>query len=325
MPLTKSDITRLEARLDADVCVLAARWQAERAVDFDEEAVRRVSDLLPRRGSESTTSAGVGADAESLETTPESPTLDDDANRPVALVLVGRGGRPGFADALLRLLAAHGRPIISALPTRVCGAFTLLALGSSRIAMHPLAGLGAYDALPARRPEPTPSVESLSGLDPSIAQSGPDRRRFEMGRVAHMRRLARTVINRLFEGVKSGQGERIADKLGIDRLGFELGLSADELHSVGLPAVMMRGDDREALWELYQEIEQELRLSGPPPKRYVESEEGDEVEFEPARDVPGGLVATRQGRAELTLNTGKPHPETEMLEATWQQTVSWDE
>lgn len=327
MDLQRSAITRLETRLDADVCVLAARWRAERAVDFDEDVVRRVSSLLPTRGEADTTSAGVSASTSDVETPPASPTLEEQSRRPVALVLIGRGGRPGFADALLRFLAARGRPVIAALPTRVCGAFSIVALGARRIAMHPLAGLGAYDALPARRPEPTPSVESLTGLEATadgVEQNGPDRRRYELGRVAHLRRLARTVVDRIFEGAASGQGERIADKLCVERLGFELGLSADELHSVGLPAILMRGEDRAALWDLYEQVEAELRLDGPAPKRYVESEDGDEVEFEPARDVPGAIVATRDGTAEMTLNTGKPHPETEMLEAEWQDISQWE-
>ncbi len=288
-----SQLRALDEHTDGPVVAIASRWRGEHAVDFDRSAVRIFADVLDEL-------RGDGA----LET--------------ITLFLVGRGGHPSFADGISRLLAGFDIEATCLIPRVVDGAYTLTALAAEHIVVHPYGGLGAFDAPPSRRLAGRLDLETLSALEThGLRNEIDDDQLPELAETAHVQHLARRQFDRLFDRIDTQDESRLAEALGWDRLGRQLALSAPELDELGLPARSASPAEREAMWDLHDAIEATLELRGPRPERYTESEVAEEVEFEPAEWVPGGLIESTDTSIVYELDTGRPDPDTNMFEGAW--------
>jgi hypothetical protein len=283
----------LERTFDMPVVAIASRWRDAHAVDFDRDAVRIFADVLG-----------------------ELRTEDDIGE--IALFLLGRGGHPSFADGVCRLLDGFDLEWTCLIPRVVDGAYTLLALAADEIVVHPYGGLGPFDAPPSRRLGGRLDLETLSALERRGLRGEVDEERVpEVAETAHFQHLARRHFDRLFDEADTRSESRVAEALGWERLGRQLALSAPELDTLGLPARSAGPEEREAMWSMHGALEATLDLRGPRPERYTESEYGEEVEFEPAEWVAGGLIESSRTAILYELDTGKPDPDTNMFDGAW--------
>lgn len=242
----------LEARLQMPVVAFASSWRSDLAVDPDEAAARVLIDHL-----------------ETLEF----------LTRPVALVVIGRGGALGFSDLVYR--ATRRAEVHTVVPYLVTGRVGLAALSGQSVALGRYGAVGAYDAPGAHR--------SLEVDEPS----------------------SRGFATRLLGGSAE------VGRLSRHRLGEGQGLLADELAELGSRARPLDGPDDEAAWELFASYEEALGLRDAPTRRYRESDVGDEVEWEFATGVPGAFVETREASTTFLLDTGRPDPDTGRLTGSW--------
>ncbi len=289
-------LTELEDTFGVPIMLIASRWREERAVDLGREAARTFLDIFNGLPGE-------------YDRPPET----------IGLFLVGRGGRTTFVNAVCRTLEGFGVDYRCFVPGLINGGYTLLALGGDEIVCHPYGGLGAYDAPPARR---LPGRLDLSGWKAIRAHldgeaEGLHDRLPRLAETAHLRSLARRQLERVVDGTDSGIGARVARELTVDRLGEEVAMGASGLAGLGLDARGADEAEREVMWRLYCEIESKLDLRHEVPERYTESKLAEEVEFEPARAVPGAIIESAQRSAMYKLDTGSPDPDTNMLDGNW--------
>ena len=292
----RDHLTALEDTFGVPIILIASRWRESRAVDLDREAARtflEIFDALPGE----------------YDRPPET----------IGLFLVGRGGRPTFVNTVYRVLEGFDVDYRCFVPDVVNGGYTLLALGADEIVCHPYGGLGAYDAPPARALNGRIDLETLAAVRPHLAheEGDVDVDLPRLAEMAHLRTLARQQLERVMDGTESGAGARVAREMTVDRLGEELALGADELDGLGVNCRPTDEAEREVLWRLHREVEDDLGLREKAPERYTESELGEEVEFEPAKAVPGAIIESTYRSAVYHLDTAKPDPDTNMLQGHW--------
>ncbi len=296
-------LTALEDTFGVPVILIASRWREERAVDLDRRAARTFLEIFDAMPGE-------------YDRPPET----------IGLFLVGRGGRTTFVNAVARVLDGYGVDYRCFVPGIVNGAYTLLGLGAEEVVCHPYGGLGAYDAPPARRLEGRIDVETLGALRPHLdgESEGIGGELPRLAQAAHLRSLARWQLERVVDGTDDGVGARVARELPVARLGAEVALGASDLAGLGVEARRADEAEREVMWRLYREVEADLGLRGEVPERYTESELAEEVEFEPARVIPGAIIESAYSSGVFQLDTGSPDPQTNMLDGTWREVEDLD-
>ncbi len=289
-------LTELEDTFGVPVMLIASRWREERAVDLGREAARTFFDIFDGLPGE-------------YDRPPEK----------IGLFLVGRGGRTAFVNAVCRTLEGFGVDYRCFVPGVVNGGYTLLALGADEIVCHPYGGLGAYDAPPARRLAGRLDLSTLAAIRPHLDgdREGLHHELPRIAETAHLRSLARRQLERVVDGTESGTGARAARELTVEQLGEEVSLGASDLAGLGLEGRGADEAEREVMWRLYREIESDLDLRREVPERYTESELAEEVEFKPARAVPGAIIESAHHSAMYQLDTGSPDPDTNMLDGSW--------
>ena len=284
-------ISQLEDVWEAPVAVVASNWQQERAVDLTRTAGRHFHEAVS-----------------SL-----------DGHDDLVLFLMGRGGEVAFADTLHRTLRTFEASVEAVVPQPVGGVYTLAALCADTVRLAGTGALGAYDSGPAetqlgRLDLETAAALREAGWDPDSTNPHHPK----MAVHAHARRLAREMLERVLSGESDEFRARIGRHLCVERLGQQMTLDADELAALGLETSRLDGERREAALELHVALERWLELRGPTEPRYEETGPGGEVEFEPARDIPGAFVGTLDHHATYLMDTGQPHPDTEVLDGEWE-------
>lgn len=315
-------IAKLSDMLDMPVVSVVSGWIGDRRVDFGEDALRAFLHVFD------------------AELAASSQPCDE-----VAVFLVGRGGYPEFAQGLCR--AFRGRKIraTAVIPTQINGTLALAALGMSERVMHPYAALGAYDCPPLCGARSTPGADTLRELD---ALCGQDQRArqpdssiiapADLVAIANQRsqaRRARQVLGRLLNkaarqtGVDadaeigaglSTQGEvsaRVESALSWRALGDRLALSASELDALGVRSRSASSASSALIWELFESYERDLNVLRPAVPRYTESAIADEVEFTPAMEITGAVIEGAHQKFVYELDTGRPDPETGVLNGAW--------
>lgn len=286
-----ADIPGCQGRL---AMVLAAGWQGEFAVDLDEAASRVVYEVL--------------------DIAHKAPA----DLRGVDLVLIARGGQAGFAEATSRLFRSLGLEFRVLVPTRITGEFTQLALGAEQVLFHPMGSLGAYDAGPLVEPSAAWDIQMAESLGKQdwgdLPVSKGDFARIAAS--AHARKLARHSAQRL-ASYGTNDVRELAAQLSARELGHQGALDAKSLQALGLRAALAGEELARWMWNIYGVYEQELGLLSAPTARYHASDWADEVEFEPAMDVPGAIIETLRRRATYVLDTGSPEPDARRLKGRW--------
>ncbi len=287
-------LSELADAMGMPVVAVVSGWFGDHVVNLDELAARAFIDVL---------------DGE-LE-------HHDDTDH-IGLFLLGRGGFPAFADGLWRALRGHGLASTAVVPYRIDGAHSLVALSAEERLFHPHGALGAYDRRPLGRVKARLDADVVFGLGemPALGIDDPA----TIAEIAYERRqaqLAHHVMARMVGGTDSGVGARIERAMNARALGTELGLSAGELERLGLDCQTL-ADERAALvWQLFEAYEVELELLEPPTPRYTESDVANEVEFVPATGVTGALIEGAHQSLCYELDTGRPDPDTNMLDGEW--------
>lgn len=289
-------LTALEDTFGVPVILVASRWRKHRAVDLDRRAARILLELFD----------GLPGD---WDRHPDQ----------LGLFLVGRGGRPAFANSVYRVLDGFDVDYQCFIPGVVTGAYALLALGADELVLHPYGGVGAYDAPPAQRLPGRVDLETLAAIRDHLSDEGWEASESlpRLAELAHLRKLSQGQLERVVDGTDEGMGARVAREMTVDRLGEELALGAGELESLGVPARQADEAEREVMWRLHDSIEGDLDLRGEVPERYTESDLGEEVEFERAQAIPGAVIESAYQSAVYELDTGEPDPETSMLQGSW--------
>jgi hypothetical protein len=279
--------------IDAQVIAVASGWRSNRVVNLDEAAVRVFIDVLD-------------AKLEAAEPVEE-----------VALVLVGRGGWPRFAEGVWRAVRGRGLRLTVVVPYRVDGVFSLLALAADERILHPYGALGAYDRRPLGQIKARLDAESAALLtrDEAVVESARAEIAFERRHAG----LARGLMQRLVGDIDPALFESAIAELGTRRLGSQLAIGAAELDRIGLDSRLADGELAALIWRLYRAYEHALGVREPPTPRYTESQLADEVEFEPAVGVTGALIETSDINRRFELDTGRPDPDTNMLDGRWTQ------
>jgi hypothetical protein len=284
-------ISQLEDVWEAPVAVVASNWQEERAVDLTRTAGRHLHQSLSAL----------------------------DAHDDLVLFLMGRGGDVAFADSLHRTLRTIEASVQALVTQPVGGVYTLAALCAGYMCFAGTGALGAYDTGPAetqlgRLDLETAAALREAGWDPDSTNPHHP----QMAVHAHARQLAREMLERVLSGESDEFRARIGRHLGVERLGQQMTLDADELAALGLAASRLEDERREAALDLHAALEAWLELRGPTEPRYEETGPGGEVEFEPARNVPSAFVGTLDHHATYLMDTGQPHPDTEVLDGEWE-------
>ncbi len=280
----ETQIEALEKALDADVIVIGNSWSSGRAYDLDWEAGR------------------VFVEGVSLRAAKSRPRA--------AIVLACTGGHPSFAQTAVRAIRAHYATFDVVVPYMTNGAGALIALAADNILLHPYAGVGALDVGPINPQVPemdstvyedVPALGGLGEVGPELVAT--------LAAERHWKRMARNLARRLTTNT--------IDALLLDELGEELHLGSAELAEHGFSAALCNADSVEAVWSLYRDLEEVLGLLTEPPPRYSESDLANEVEFEPAFGLVGGLFASTAHRSEYIMDTGRPHPDTNVFAGEW--------
>ncbi len=278
----RAEIRALEARRKSRVIVVAASWREGVTHDLDLDGARAFLDVF-----------------DSLDT----PDL-------VSLVIVARGGTPGFADQVIRTVGASGVRLEVVVPTYCNGVATLLGLYASTVVLYRHGGLGAYDSGPLSAEnvrldhDLVEYVPALGGLDVSTAAAT------MLATGNRQRMLARELARRV---CKSDEAFEALSQYG---LGKSLGLGTAQLSSVGVDAVL---DDSPEIWDLFGAVERELSLRDRPSPRYTESDLGDEVEFEPASGMTTALIESASAGFRFVVDTGRPDPDTGTFRGAWEE------
>lgn len=268
--------------------VIASSWRPGAQVNLDDAAAVALKEVLTRAG------------------WPEQ----------VCLILVGQGGTVGFADAAVRLL--QGSIKATYLSELTSGALSLLSLSSPQLTLLRGAGLGAYDAgrLGAQRGQWShellahwPDAALLSYLEPE--------RRAQVGLSLAAQGHERVMAQQLALGLLAGKDARALEALSISTLGRSRGLGVGALGALGFDAKHATAEAIAALGPAIAEIEALLSLGRPMAPRYTQSELIDEVEFELATTTPGALIACAKCAMILELDTGRPDPDSGLLDGQW--------
>ena len=278
--------------LQMPVLALVAGWHGDHLVNLGEEGARAFVEVLDRE----------------LEQCPEEPDS-------LALFAVGRGGFPGFADAVVRALGGRKLEITTIIPYRVDGVFTLLSLAADQRIIHPYGALGAYDRRPIGKTMAALDSEVARVMDEPAANA--DQRAVALAYERRQAQLAHRLMERLTGGTESGLGARIERELSAETLGCDLALGHADLERIGLSARLAGEQQASTIWRLYRAFEEELEYLEPPTPRYTQSDVADEVEFEPAMGLTGALIETAHQSLRYELDTGSPDPDTNMLTGEW--------
>lgn len=289
----KAALEALAAALGREVVVIASSWRSDTAVNLDRDAARVVMDVLA--------------------------TIKPDDR--LALVLMGERGHAAFADDVRRVLAALELDPLVCVPWRVSGALTMVALCGEEIVLSPGASLGAHD-VGEWMVGGEEALSELAAWWPAAAGRLPEEPvglGWQMARRARQQAQCHEVLSTVLArrpGVHPGQ---VADRLGVGRLGAQLGLGAHELVELSVAARVASARERGPLWSLFRALEDALGLREPEHVRYVETGLGDEVEFELAQDLPGALILSSRRAYLRLLDSGSPDADTGMLRGRWER------
>lgn len=312
--MTRGDaIAALSDALEMPVIAVVAGWLGDRRVDLGEEALRAFLHVF---------------DAE-MAAWKEATGKGDE----VAIYLVGRGGYPEFAQGLARALRGRGVHATAVIPEQINGTFALAALGMEQRLMHPYAAIGAYDCPALRGARGAPDADTLRELEVfhKLESSAafmnadllPPR---ALVAIAHQRRQARharQLLGRLLGEEKPklpvdpGAHSSVASELSMRTLGAHLALCAEELGDLGVSTVVASPAQAELIWRLFEFYEEEFQVLHPAVPRYTKSGIGDEVEFAPAMEMTGAVIEGGQEKFVYELDTGRPDPESGMLDGNW--------
>lgn len=294
----ESELTTLEETFGRPVVLVASNWRDERAVDLDDVAARAFWDVVA-----STRAEDADADGKDGE---------------LGLVLLGRGGTAGFVDGALRAIRGFDLDLEVYLVREVNAAYTLLALAADRIVAHPHGALGAYDAGTCAASVGRLDLETVEAFGGHSVELNVEPEEVpRLAEAAHERKMAGLQLERIVQESDGKHGARLKRGLGRERLGRELALRADELATMGLEARRSDAREGEALWALFRAVEQRFELRGAAPARFDQSGPGEEVQFEPAKAVPSAIIQTAERAFVYEMDTGKPHPDTNVYEGTW--------
>lgn len=289
----KEALDALEVVVGREVVVIASSWRADTAVNLDREAARVVMDVL-------------------------ATVRPDDR---LALVLVGERGHAAFADDVRRVLAALELDPLVLVPWRVSGALTMVALCGEEVVMSPGASLGAHDVGEwTVGGEDAPS--ELAAWWPAAAGALPEEPvglGWQMARRARQQAQCHEVLSAVLSsrpGVHPGQ---VAERLGVRRLGAQLGLGASDLVEISVAARSASARERGALWSLFRAVEDVLKMREQEHVRFVETGLGEEVEFEPAQDLPGALILSSRRAYLRVLDSGSPDADTGLYRGRWER------
>jgi len=288
-------LSTLEAGLERALFVVATA--RERDYEPDQEAVRVFKEAAMRR-SES-----------------------GDRYERAAVMIVGEGGYPAFAEGVARALGAFWTGFDLVLPSRTRGTASLLCLKAERILCHPWASVGAYDAGPVLDnpgrliPSIWDDVPAMGGIEISGSLPG------QLARHRHFCRLSRSLAQRWGEQMAEIRGHESAKPIlnGLSQfeLGTSLGLDWKELSALGLHSENLSGELARTAWQLYRTYESDLGLMRTPAPRYSPSDIADEVEFEAAEYLVAGIIETCEDDFLFQVDTGRPHPDTGTLQGEW--------
>lgn len=261
----------LEEDLGGALCIVANHWvQPHRSYDFDRMASRMIVDALY-----------------------DLARSEHGAERARLIVFgAGRGGHPGFVQALTRAARAHWDELVVCVPYFSTGIYSLLALEADAVILHPYGALGAVDdgGVEPLLDTPDPSANDRWGA------------------------LSRSMAARAVEEVSKCTPEDFVRA----RLGSELGHCSDELANLGLDVLETKRSSLELMWRLYESIETELGLRSSLVPRYTESDLADEVEFEMAVGLAAALIQTRVSSSRYVMDTGRPDPDTGHYAGDWE-------
>ncbi|TXD39433.1 hypothetical protein FRC98_03285 [Lujinxingia vulgaris] len=291
----KASIEQIETLLACPTFVALASWRGEYAVDLDEEAGGRLATQVLRRYR-------------------EAPFTD------AALVILARGGHVAFAETLLRTLRHLDVSLTVLVPHEVSGMASVLALGAERIVLHPAAGLGACDrgmCVLERVPWTANLLEHLPELtDPAIFGEQATQ---TLSTVANQQRYRAEVRLALARQVSARQiSPELVAATSLERLGEEGVADLGGLTRAGARAEVASPELAELLEHLIRAARDTHGLFDTPRARFERSTDwADEVEFAPAEDVAGALLASASLRDLYVLDTGSPDPDSPRLQGRW--------
>ncbi len=294
----RAPLVQLQAACAQPVALVAAGWRQGAEVNLDERAARALAHLI------------------------RSP-LSHDPTR-LTLVLLARGGALDFADGVRRALADV--QVTSLIPSRIDGAISLAALASDALRFAPEGALGAYDIGPLGPPQRVWCPERAAALHMPLAQAlGEEGPRVALAlanqRVA--RRHASSLLRLIAASRERGAWDALTSDLSVASLGEQVGLGAHDLARLDLDARPVDGPVAAALEALTRACDEALSLFDPPRPRYEPTTLADEVEFELATSLPAGIIATVDAATLCSLDTGRPHPDTGLFEASWHPLSGW--
>jgi hypothetical protein len=287
----KEALDALAVVVGREVVVIASSWRADTAVNLDREASRVLMDVL-------------------------ATVKPDDR---LAMVLVGERGQAAFADDVRRLLEALSLEPLVCVPWRVSGALTMVALCGEEIVLSPGASVGAHDVGEwTASGDDAPS--ELAAWWPAAARPLPEEPvglGWQMARRARQQAQCHEVLSSVLATRPGAHPGQVADRLSVRRLGADLGLGARELVELSLAARVASVKERGALWSLFRAVEDALGMRKPERVRYVETGVSDEVEFEPAEDLPGALILSARRAYMHVLDSGSPDADTGLYRGQW--------
>ncbi|MFU8803362.1 MAG: SDH family Clp fold serine proteinase [Bradymonadaceae bacterium] len=281
----------LSEALGAPALLIAANWRGEYGVDLDEAALRIFYDLFDE--------------------------LLGDATQ-IAIVLASRGGMPAFADGVVRALSGKDIPYTVYIPCAIDGASSLIALGAREIVVHPFGGLGPVDAGPLVEPPDPLSLDAFEYWKDFPASKSRTQRKamIRLAAATQLRDVSRRLARRI--AAAGSLPTNAVEGLFTSKMGRSMALGAAELARLGLPARGCDAGEASMLWDVFCRYERELKMVEEPAPRFVPSDGWvDEVEFEPAVDIPAAVIATASREAFFELDTGSPDPDVDRLHGTW--------
>ncbi|RDV39491.1 hypothetical protein DV096_02660 [Bradymonadaceae bacterium TMQ3] len=288
-------VDQLEALLACPTFVALASWQGEYAVDLDEDAGHRLVAQVLRRFRQ--------------------------ANfQQAALVIVARGGHVAFAETLLRALRHLDVELSVVVPHEVSGMASVLALGAGQITLHPAAGLGACDRGLCVL-ERVPWTASLLDHLPDFADTsifGEQATRV-LSTIANQQRYRAEVRLGLARQVSARQiSPELVAATSLERLGEEGVADLGALTRAGARVQVASPELSTLLEQLLLAARDNHGLFDTPRARFERSTDwADEVEFAPAEDVAGALLASAALRDLYLLDTGSPDPDSPRLQGRW--------
>ncbi len=309
MMITPSDAQFLErlrgacALLDKEegagaALVIAVGWRDAYAHNLDEDAARSLLEVVH----------------ETAAAYPDNEGLD--------LIVWARGGHARFADAAHHILAHHRVRRVYVVGA-VDGVGTLLALLGEEIIMGEGARLGAPAVGPLGPPSGAWDADLVARAQARFWEvPEPDRLRMLQVLARRRDREALTATLRRWQSpmlTTSEEHDALCAALSLDALGEDVGLGAAQLaaHGVCAEAVVPASTRADALWRIRIVLEEWLGLRQKPAPSYTEAELGNEVEFEMATGVTSGIIASSSEAMMLSLDTGRPDPDTGLYAGEW--------